>query len=186
MPALAAALGAADVAAVLVRLSDADERTQINRVKALAATVQDAGAALIVDGHAQLVARAGADGAHLSGIEDFVAAIETLKPQWIAGAGSLTTRHDSMSAADGGADYILAGDLAPAHDFGALRERVDWLAEVLELPCAAFAASIEQVEPLVTAGADFIALDYVWSDPRGPAAATAEAAARLQLPEHAT
>ena len=32
----------ADVAAVLVRLAQADDRSKINRVKALAATVQDA------------------------------------------------------------------------------------------------------------------------------------------------
>ena len=68
---LAAALAAGDVAAVLLRLAPSDERTLINRVKALASVVQDAGAALVLDGHADLVARAGADGAHLSGIEDF-------------------------------------------------------------------------------------------------------------------
>src|SRR5690349_18223197 len=38
-PALAAALDAGDVAAVLLRLAEADERTQINRAKALCPTV---------------------------------------------------------------------------------------------------------------------------------------------------
>ena len=65
---LDAALDAGDVAAVLLRLGEADERTLINRVKALAAPVQDKDAALLLDGHAELVARAGADGAHLTGI----------------------------------------------------------------------------------------------------------------------
>ena len=54
---LTAALDAGDVAAVLLRLADADERTQINRVKALAAPVQDKGAAILLDGHVGLVAR---------------------------------------------------------------------------------------------------------------------------------
>src|SRR5665811_2082245 len=65
---LAAALAAGDVAAVLLRLAEGDERTQINRAKTLSPAVQDKGAALLLDGHADLVARAGADGAHLTGI----------------------------------------------------------------------------------------------------------------------
>ena len=44
---LNAALAAADVAAVLLRLADADERSLINRAKALAPLVQSKGAALI-------------------------------------------------------------------------------------------------------------------------------------------
>src|ERR1051326_7404443 len=58
-----------DVAAVLLRLKQADPRGMIARIKALAPAVQDSGAALLIDGHADLVARAGADGAHLTGID---------------------------------------------------------------------------------------------------------------------
>ena len=43
---LADAIAAANVAAVLLRLADADERTLINRVKTVFAPVQQAGAAL--------------------------------------------------------------------------------------------------------------------------------------------
>src|ERR1035437_2071907 len=45
--ALAAALAAGYVAAVLLRLAEEDERTQINRAKTLSAAVQDKGAALL-------------------------------------------------------------------------------------------------------------------------------------------
>ena len=48
---------AADVAAVLLRLKPADQRTMISRVKALAPVVQASGAALLLDGHVELVAR---------------------------------------------------------------------------------------------------------------------------------
>ena len=65
---LAGLLASADIAAVLVQLADGDERGKINRIKALAATIQNAGAALLLDGHVELVARAGADGAHVSGV----------------------------------------------------------------------------------------------------------------------
>jgi methylmalonyl-CoA mutase cobalamin-binding subunit len=107
---LKAALAAGDVAAVLLRLADGDERTLINRAKALAPAVQDAGAALILDGHSDLVARAGADGAHLTGIADFAEALATLKPERIAGIGGLDTRHDAMLAAEQGADYVMFGE----------------------------------------------------------------------------
>src|SRR5882672_3716870 len=66
---LGPALAAADVAAVLLRLAEADERTLIDRIKALAPLVQDRGVALLLDGRPDLVARAGADGAHLAGID---------------------------------------------------------------------------------------------------------------------
>ena len=91
-------LKAADIAAVLLRLKPSDPRTLISRIKALAPLIQDHGAALLLDGHVDLVARAGADGAHLPGLESFAEALPTLKPDRIAGVGGLATRHDSMTA----------------------------------------------------------------------------------------
>src|SRR5260221_77254 len=105
----AQALDAADVAAVLLRLPQADERTQVNHAKALAPTVQGKGAALLLDGHPDLAARAGADGAHLSGIEAFMTALATLKPARIAGCGRLATRHDAMVVAEAGKAGCKAG-----------------------------------------------------------------------------
>src|SRR6476646_319616 len=81
------ALDAGDIAAVLLRFGEADERTLIKCAKALASPVQDKGAALLLSGHETLVARAGADGAHLAGITSFTEAVEQLKPERIAGAG---------------------------------------------------------------------------------------------------
>ena len=82
--ALKAAVGATDVAAVLLRLEPAGERDLTNRVKVLAAIVQPTGAALVLDGHADLAGRSGADGAHLTGLEAFTAAVDSLKPARIA------------------------------------------------------------------------------------------------------
>ena len=97
--ALGAALAAADVAAVLLHLPAADERTLINRIKQVAPLVQARGAALLLDGRPDLVARAGADGAHLAGIDAVKAAVGALKPDRIVGAGGLASRHDAMLAA---------------------------------------------------------------------------------------
>ena len=186
---LAAALAAGDVAAVLLRYAGADERGLINCAKALAAVVQNNNAALLLDGHAGLVARAGADGAHLTGMAEFSAAIERLKPDWIAGAGGLASRHDAMTAAERGADYVMFGEPDAAGErpgFGSIEQRIAWWAEVFEAPCVGFAASGDEVAPLVKAGADFVALgDWVWRDPRTIAATVAEAARALRLPETA-
>ena len=114
--------------------------------------MQDKGAALLLDGHAELVARAGADGAHLAGIDAFSAALAALKPERIAGCGGLDSRHDAMLAAEAGADYVMFGE--PDDDRHAARrsmpivERVAWWAEVFEVPCVGFAASLDEVEPL--------------------------------------
>ena len=186
---LAAALAAGDVAAVLLCLAEGDERTQINRAKTLSPAVQDKGAALLLDGHADLVARAGADGAHLTGIAEFTAALELLKPERIVGVGGLTTRHDAMAAAEAGADYVMFGEPGAAGErpsFDAIEERVAWWAEVFEAPCVAYAASYEEVAPLAKAGADFIALgDWLWRDPQAIVETMARAAGHLRLPESA-
>jgi thiamine-phosphate pyrophosphorylase len=184
---LAAALEGADIAAVLLRLGQDDERGRINCAKALAPTVQRKDAALLLDGNADLVARAGADGAHLTGIDNVTAALASLKPERIVGAGGTLTRHDAMLAAEAGADYIMFGEPdATGHRpaFPAVEERVAWWAEICEVPCVGFAANADEVLALSRAGADFIAVgDFVWADVRGPSRAVAEAAQRLRLPE---
>ena len=178
---LGGALDAADIAAVLLRLADGDERSLINRIKTATEVAQDKGAALLLDGHPDLVARGGADGAHLTGIDDFTAALAQLKPERITGIGDLSSRHDAMTAAEAGADYIMFGgpDVEPA----LTQEQVGWASELFELPCVAFANAADEIAPLVAVGADFIALDFVWRDPRGVAAAIADAAQYLRLPE---
>ena len=185
--ALTSALDAGDVAAVLVQLTATDDRTMINRVKVLAPIVQGKGAALLVDGHPEIVARAGADGAHMTGVAALAEALALLKPARIAGCGGLASRHDAMVAAESGADYVMFGEPDKDRDrssFEAVIERVAWWAEVFEIPCVGFAAAPQEVKPLVTAGADFIAAgDWVFTDPRGPAAAVAEIARQLAAAE---
>jgi thiamine-phosphate pyrophosphorylase len=172
-------LAGADVAAVLVRLKPTDQRTMISRVKALAPAIQASGAALLLDGHVELVARAGADGAHLTGIEAMQDALPTLKPDRIAGVGGLTTRHDSMAAGEAGADYVLFGEpdarnQRPSRE--AIAERLQWWAELFEPPCVGFAASRDEIGEFAAAGADFVLVgDFIWADPRGAAAALTEA-----------
>lgn len=180
---LTEALDAADIAAVLLRLVPADDRGLIKRIKPLAPLVQEHGAALLLEGRVEIVARAGADGVHANGIEAMNEALRALKPDRIVGAGGLASRHDAMTAGEAGADYVLFGEAdANGHRprFEAIVERVAWWAEVFEPPCVGYAASLGEVGAFAGAGADFVLLDdAVWSDPRGVAAALKDATAAI-------
>ena len=172
-------LAKADVAAVLLRLKPADPRSLISRVKVLAPAIQESGAALLLDGHFELAARSGADGAHLTGIEAMQEALPTLKPDRIAGVGGLSTRHDSMIAGEASADYVLFGEpdargQRPSAE--AVADRLQWWAELFEPPCVGFAASRQEAFEFAGAGADFVLVgDFIWNDSRGPAAALLDA-----------
>ncbi len=173
-------LAAADVAAVLLRLKPTDQRTMISRVKTLAPVIQNAGAALLLDGHVELVARAGADGAHLNGLAALEDALPSLKPDRIAVVGGLATRHDSMAAGERGADYVLFGEPdanGQRPSVEAIAECLQWWDELFEPPCVGFAASREEAAEFATAGADFVLVgDFIWADPRGAKAALIDAA----------
>jgi thiamine-phosphate pyrophosphorylase len=174
-------LGGVDVAAMLLCLPEAGEHAMIEHVKVIAPVIQSKGIALLLDGHPELVARTGADGAHMTGIEAFNAGVDMLKPARIAGAGGLRTRHDAMLAAEKGADYVMFGEPEPdgrRPDFDVVSERVAWWAEVFESPCVGFAADLDEVAALAAAGADFVALEIPAA---APAAGLLQAAAeRLQ------
>ncbi len=183
VPALEQALAAGDVAAVLLRLAPADERTLITRIKALAQVVQRRDVALILDGRPELAARAGADGAHVSGVEAFAAALALLKPDRIAGAAGLRSRHDAMLAAETGADYVMFGEPgklfpdARRAPFDETVERLTWWADLFEVPCVGYAAAMDEIAALGHTKADFIALgEWIWTEPQG---ATNSAAATI-------
>ena len=117
--------------------------------KSVAAAVQRRDIALLFDGRPELVARAGADGAHLTGLEALRAALPALKPDRIAGAGGLRSRHDAMLAAEANADYVMFGE--PERRGGRLpfsiEERVAWWAELFQPPCVGYAASSGEIRP---------------------------------------
>lgn len=177
-------LAAADVAAVLLKLAPADERGMIQCAKTIAPIVQNAGAALLLDGHFELATRAGADGANISGVAVLDDALSTLKPDRILGVGGLNTRHDAMMAGEAGADYVLFGE----PDAGGARasteaifDRLQWWAEVFEPPCVGFAGTLDEAGLFAESGADFILVgDFIWQDSRGPHAALIEASQVVQ------
>jgi thiamine-phosphate pyrophosphorylase len=187
---LEAALAAGDVACVLVTLAARDESTAKKIVKALLPVTEPRGVALLIDS-AGLVARSGADGAHLrlSGEtldKTLTEAIESLKPDRIVGAGGLRAKHDAMIAGEYDVDYVSFGEPAPDGYLPPMEqvlERVTWWSDIFNVPCVAYAPTLADVKTLAEAGADFVSLrDAVWNDPRGPAVAVKEAQANAFVP----
>jgi thiamine-phosphate pyrophosphorylase len=172
-----------DIAAVLLRLAGGDDAALSRVIAALAPPVQKAGAALLVDGHTEIASLSSADGVHVSDPVELKATLGRFKPDRIVGVGGLQSRHDAMVAAEAGTDYVLFGEPdgeghRPATE--AILERVSWWAELFELPCVAYAATLEEAHDLATAGADFILVgDFIWSDPRGSRVALMDAVAAI-------
>jgi thiamine-phosphate pyrophosphorylase len=190
-PRLVEACASGGVAAVLLRFAAADERTLVNHVKTLAPVAQDTGAAVVIaaTGDADLAAvavRGGADGVHsASGIDEVRGLRERLKGDRILGAGNIRSKHDAMTVGEVGVDYVMFGE--PRADgslppLEAVIERAAWWAEIFEIPCVAYAPSIDAVPDLARTGAEFVAFsEAVWTHPDGPAAAVAAALDRCTI-----
>ena len=186
---LAEGCRAGAVAAVLLRLAAADERTLVNRVKALAPGAQEAGAAVLVSAPgevdlAAVAARGGADGVHLTGDVARARDIrERLRDGRILGIGGLRSKDDAMTAGEAGADYVMFGEPRPDGTVPSLEtvlDRASWWAEIFATPCVAHAPTLEAVHAMASTGAEFVALsDAVWATPGGQAAAVAHALAAL-------
>lgn len=187
---LAKVLATLDVPAVLLNLAEADEAHLARQIKLLAPIVQNAGAALLLKDRPKLVAHSAADGAHISGIDEFQEARVALQPNFILGAGGLVSRHDAMLAGDGNADYLMFGEpneFGERPRFETVLERVAWWAEVFVIPCVAYASEFDEVRALVDSGADFIAVDtLLWDNPEGVEASLKMIAGELRSAEPAT
>jgi thiamine-phosphate pyrophosphorylase len=163
---LAAALGAADIASVLI-VAPAGHTLDAAAARPLVEAAQRAGAAALLAADARLARTLGADGVHLSSdgdlAEAYAAARGILGADGVVGIDAGISRHDAMSLAEAGADYVAFG--APAHlkDRDKARSRRDeliaWWAEIFQVPCVAFdAETAEEARVLAEAGADFVAL----------------------------
>ncbi|HYA73189.1 MAG TPA: thiamine phosphate synthase [Roseiarcus sp.] len=182
-PRFAEALGAGDVASALVRIAPAAEGDAKRIVQRLVELAAARDVATLVENDPRLAARAGADGAHITGIgPELAEALASLHPARIVGAGGLRSRDDAMAAGEAGADYVMFGE--PRRDgftppLAETVERTAWWAEIFETPCVAFAGALDAVAPLTAAGADFVALgDAIWQAPSA-AAAVAQAQALM-------
>lgn len=174
---LAAALDAGDVAAVQLRLKDADDDTVRRAADALRPVAQGRDVAFLLNDRPDLAVQTGCDGAHV-GQGDMAAraARAVLGPDLMLGVTCHASRDLAMSAGEDGADYVAFGAFFPtttkAASSHAEPDLLAWWSDLMELPCVAIGGiTAENCAPLVTAGADFLAVvAAVWDHPDGPAA----------------
>lgn len=170
-PLLSAALSAADVACVLLRIAARDEHGIKAVVRVLAPIVQRSDAAVLVEQEARLAARLDVDGVHVMGAGLlFEEALGALKPNKIVGVGGLDGRDAAMAAGEAGADYLMfgapedAGAAAAPHD--SVLGLVAWWAEIFNVPCVGYVRHPERAGEIAAAGAEFIGLcDGLWEHP---------------------
>ena len=177
---LATALDAGDVAAVQLRLKEADDAAWRRAIDALRPVAQSRGVAFLLNDRPDLAVAHGCDGAHV-GQEDTPAAVA----RKILGDLTLgVTCHDSrelaFAAGEDGADYVAFGAFFPTETklapTRADPEILRWWSEIAELPSVAIGGiTAANCAPLVQAGADFLAvIGAVWNHPEGPGAGVRE------------
>lgn len=187
-PHLAKALDEGRVAALQLRLEEADESQWARAIEKLMPIAQERGVAFLINNHVELCAKMDADGVHL-GIHDMriTEARKILGAEKTIGASCLDSKHLGMTAAEQGADYVSFGPFftqrSPyypqenyAPKYMVSPNILTWWSAIMEAPCVA-AGGIKpgNCRDLVKAGADFIcASTSIWEYTGGAAAAIRE------------
>lgn len=184
--ALAQALDSGDIACLQIRLKNSDGTPApddaIRRVtETLLPMAHAHDVAVIMNDRPDLAAELGCDGVHV-GQEDaaYEDARRVVGGDAIVGVTCHDSRHLAMAAAEAGADYVAFGAFYPtttkSPKASARPDLLGWWSELMEAPCVAIGGiTAENCAPLVSAGADFLAVSAgVWNHPQGPGVAVAE------------
>ena len=166
---LKAALSGGPVAAFQLRVKDVDPHELATLAAPLQRICADADVAFIVNDSVSLAKRLGADGVHLGQSDgDAREARLILGPSVQIGVTCHDSRHLAMDAGEKGADYVAFGAFyetktKPSH-YRPEPQLLSWWASLFEVPCVAIGGiTPDNAAPLVTAGADFIAVcQAVW------------------------
>jgi thiamine-phosphate pyrophosphorylase len=177
---LAHALDAGDVAALQIRLKDADDDIVAAAVDALLPIAAVRGAAVILNDRPDLAAKLGCDGVHI-GQDDapLAEARRIVGRDAMIGVTCDDSLHLAMEAAEGGADYVAFGAFFPTTTKDAPTradpELLTGWQEAMVVPCVAIGGiTVPTARELAAAGADFLAVSAgVWSYREGPGAAVA-------------
>ncbi len=164
------ACDAGSVAAFQFRVKGMDEHAAAR----LAAPLQEICAArevtFIVNDSIGLAKRLSADGVHLGQSDGTVAdARAELGREAQIGVTCHGSRHLGIGAGEAGADYVAFGAFFPSTtkttEHRAELELLEWWQEIMEIPCVAIGGiTPANCSPLITAGADFLAVSgAVWS-----------------------
>ena len=173
---LAAALDGGDVAAVQLRLKDADDRAWRIAIDTLRPVAQSRGVAFLLNDRPELVRETGCDGVHVGQTDTPAREARALIGEATLGVTCHASRDLAMQAGEDGADYVAFGAFFPSSSKDVTKladpEVLTWWSELMELPCCAIGGiTAGNCATLVRAGADFLAvIGAVWNHPDGPAA----------------
>ena len=174
---LRAALGDGAVAAFQFRVKGVDSHAAARLAEPLQRICADHEVAFIVNDSASLAKRLGADGVHLGQSDGEVReARALLGPAGQIGVTCHDSRHLAMEAGEKGADYVAFGAFyrttTKPSDYRPEPGILSWWSGLFELPCVAIGGiTPANAAPLVSAGADFVAVcQAVWGSD-DPAAA---------------
>jgi thiamine-phosphate pyrophosphorylase len=147
---LAAVLDATDIACLRLALATRDEDRVLRAADALRQVAHARDVAIVIEKHVLMVERLGLDGVHLTDGARSIRKVRKDLPDAIIGAHCGATRHEGISAAEGGADYVAFGPLVatPLGD-GTVADHdlFQWWSEMIEVPVVAEGAlTVELVE----------------------------------------
>ncbi len=166
---LRSALAGGPVAAFQLRVKNVESHQLARLAEPLQRICADADVAFIVNDSTSLAKRLDADGVHLGQSDgDPREARSILGPSKQIGVTCHASRHLAMEAGEAGADYVAFGAFYPTTT-KPTEHRPDpamlsWWSSLFEIPCVAIGGiSPGNAAPLVTAGADFLAVcQAVW------------------------
>lgn len=130
--------------------------------------------AIVLQDHWLLAQRLGLDGVHLGdGARSVRKARKALGSDAIVGSFCGTSRHDGMTAAEAGADYVSFGPVGASRLGGgaqAGRDLFEWWSEMIEVPVVAEGALTPGSITTLVDVTDFFGISEIWEDD-DPAAA---------------
>lgn len=174
---LKAALEPGLVSAFQFRVKNIDEHELARLAEPLQRICAEADVAFIVNDSMTLAKRINADGVHLGqGDGDVREARAVLGPSAQIGKTCHDSRHLAMEAGEAGADYVAFGAFYPTTTkltpFRPDPSILTWWSTLFEIPCVAIGGITPQnAQPLVDAGADFLAVSQAIWGTDDPAAA---------------
>jgi thiamine-phosphate pyrophosphorylase len=172
------ALDGGDVASLQLRMKDVSDGEIMRAAEILMPIAQKRDAAFIINDRPDIARMLRADGVHI-GQEDvpYDEAREIVGKDAIVGVTCHNSRDLAFAAGEAGADYVAFGAFYPTETkipkATADLELLQWWAETMTVPVVAIGGiTVDNAQPLVDAGADFLAISAgVWGYADGPTAA---------------
>lgn len=172
---LAAVLDQTEIACVRLALASRDEDRVARAADALREVAHARDVALVIEKHVLLVERLGLDGVHLTdGARNVRNVRKDLGEDAIIGTFCGTTRHEGISAAEAGVDYVSFGPVGETPLGDGSRVDLDlfqWWSEMIEVPVVAEGALTADLVARLGPITDFFGIgEEIWTAPDAAAA----------------